>query len=139
MDVTSIFSELLSTNRGPNPDCPEKRRAPDYKLTANLESETLHVELTFLADCHYCCLEWSCHLGLSDGKRWTRLRNCFKNHGVDAPEKFELRLLCLVESGAKFFDMAKPDKNRRCWYAFRNSGEYEYEVQSTENADSSAG
>jgi hypothetical protein len=97
-----------------------------------LEGNTLCVVLTFRAGCAYCCMEWGCHLALADGTRWDGLRRALAEHGVAAPEHLELRLACVVEEEAVFFDPFAPDPDRRGWYTFRPVAAHRYQVSATE-------
>ncbi len=77
-------------------------------------------------------MEWGCHLGLFDGKRWAKLHQALADSGVPAPSKLRLELSCKIEEGAVFFDFSKPDLSRRGWYAFAPADEHEYTVTTTE-------
>jgi hypothetical protein len=132
LDVTAILAELLARNRGPDPLDPDRRRAPDYGVTASLEGNTLSVALTFRSGAAYCCMEWGCHLALTNGKRWDGLRRALAAHGVTAPLRLELRLSCVVEERAVFFDLSKPDPTRRGWYAFKAVAAHCYEASTVE-------
>jgi hypothetical protein len=132
VDVTAALAELLARNRGPDPLNPDQRRAPDYGVAASLEGNTLAVVLTFRREAAYCCMEWGCHLALFDGKRWDALRRALAAHGVMTPPRLELQLSCVVEEGAVFFDLFKPDPTRRGWYAFESVAAYHYQVSAVE-------
>ncbi len=135
VDVTPVLAELLARNRGPDPLNPESRRPPDYGVAASLEGNVLAVVLTFRRGAAYCCMECRCHLPLFNGKRWDDLRRTLAAHGVAVPPRLELRLSCVVEEGAIFFDPFKPDPTRRRWYAFMPAMAHDYQVSATE-ADS---
>jgi hypothetical protein len=142
IDITPILAELIARNRGPDPLNPNVRRAPDYGVAATLEGSTLDMVLTFRSGAAYCCYEWGCHLGLFDGKRWHGLRRALAAHGVAAPPRLELQLVCDVEDGAVFFDMSKPDKTRRGWYGFAPVATRNYQRTASEafsDAEPSAG
>lgn len=132
MDVTAVIREILSRNLGPDPYSPGKRVTPDYGVEASLEGQDLAVVLRFLSGCHYCCMEWGCHLPIFDGKRWDRVRETFDAHKITIPTQLQLHLTAVVESGALFFDLSKPDPNCRLWYAFSIANAYEYQVSSLE-------
>jgi hypothetical protein len=134
VDITAILAELLSRNRGPDPLNPGGRRAANYGVAAALDRDTLAVVLTFRKGAAYCCMEWGCHLGLFDGKRWDGLRRALAAHGVPAPARLELRLSCVVEEGALFPDPFRPDPARRGSYAFRPAAAYHYQVSTFEAA-----
>jgi hypothetical protein len=125
-DVTAILTEYLAGNRGPDPTDADHRRRPDYGVTATLAGGVLEVVLTFRSGCAYCCCEWGCHLNLTEGKRWDGLRRRLIVAGIAAPSQLELRLACVVEDGAKFFDLARPDPARRGWYAFTSTVAHRY-------------
>ena len=97
-----------------------------------MEADVLDVELTFKKDRAYCCMEWGCHLALTDGERWDGLRRALAAHGMTAPPRLELRLSCVVEEGAVFFDLFKPDPARRGWYAFAPAPAYRYQAVAAE-------
>jgi hypothetical protein len=139
MDVTAVISDLLASNRGPDPLSPENRTQPDYGVHAVLDGDVLRMTLTFQSESAYCCMEWGCHLSLHDGKRWETLRQKCANRGVSTPARFQLQLSCVVETGALFFDMSRPDPNRRGWYTFRPAEAHEYQISSTEGCDTSDG
>ena len=139
MDVTAVISELLASNRGPNPYFPETRKQPDYGVKAALDGNVLRMTLTFHSESAYCCMEWGCHLSLHDGKRWETLRRKCADLGVSTPTRFQLQLSCVVESGALFFDISRPDPKHRGWYRFRPAEAYEYSISSTEGHDTKNG
>jgi hypothetical protein len=132
VDVTGVLSELLAHNRGPDPLDPDRRQPPDYGVSASLEAGTLDVVLTFRSGAAYCCYEPGCHLGLLNGKRWDVLRRALAAHGIAAPLSLELRLTCVVEEGAVFFDFARPDATRRGWYAFQPVAAHRFQVAAAE-------
>jgi hypothetical protein len=66
IDVTRILSEHLAGNLGPDPADPDRRRRPDYGVTATLAGHLLEVVLTFRRGCAYCRHEW--------GATWTSRR-----------------------------------------------------------------
>jgi hypothetical protein len=132
MDVTSILKELLAANRGPDPADPETRQSPDYGVAASLDGNVLDVVLTFKKDRPYCCMEWGCHLPLLDGRQWERLHQAIADAGVVAPPSLRLQLSCKIEEGALFFDLSRPDRNRRRWYALAPVAAHEYEVPTVE-------
>jgi hypothetical protein len=132
VDVMAILAELLARNRGPDPLDADRRRVPDYGVTASLEGKTLAMTLTFRKGAAYCCTQWGCHLGLIDGKRWDALRRGLAAHGVPAPPRLELQLSCVVEEGAVFFDFFRPDPTRRGWYAFEPIAARQYQASAVE-------
>jgi hypothetical protein len=131
-DVTSILAELLARNRGPDPLNPDSRQLPDYGVSASLEGNTLTMVLTFRSGAAYCCKEWGCHLALTDGKRWDGLRRALAAHRLAVPPRLELRLSCVVEEGAVFFDPFRPDPARRGWYAFAPVAAHRYQASAVE-------
>lgn len=139
IDISPIIREYLSTNLGPDPTRPGCRVMPNYGVSADLNAGTIGVALTFKTGSYYCCTESGCHLDLPDGKRWEKLRRCFLNHGVDAPNQLMLRLSVQIELGALYFDLKRPDKNHRGWFAFRPSEEYKYDVRCMEPPEENAG
>ena len=132
MDLTPIILELLTNNRGPNPLSPDSRTTPNYGIDATLEGNVLKMALTFHSKSSYCCMDWSCHLAMHNGKRWDSLRQKCADYGVSTPAQFTLQLSCIIEPGALFFDMSRPDRHRRGWYAFKPAEAYEYQATSTE-------
>src|SRR5207249_3237120 len=74
IDVTTILAGLLARNRGPDPLHPDRRQPPNYGVAASLEGNVLSMVLTFRKGSAYCCMEWGCHLPLTNGKRWDGLR-----------------------------------------------------------------
>jgi hypothetical protein len=69
---------------------------------------------------------------LLNGKRWDVLRGALAAHGLATPLSLELRLTCVVEEGAVFFDFAKPDATRRGWYAFQPVAAHRFQVFAAE-------
>ena len=132
VDVTNIMAGLLARNRGPDPLNPDTRRQPDYGVSASLEENALSVVLTFRRGAAYCCMEWGCHLALTDGRRWDGLRGALASHGISVPARLQLRLSCVIEEGAVFFNLFRPDPTRRNWYAFEPVASYHYEVSAVE-------
>jgi hypothetical protein len=118
VDVSPLFAAYFARNRGPVPDDPDLRQAPDYGVTASLEGSAVALTLTFRAGSAYCCYEWGCHLNLRAGQRWQWLRRELSACGLVPAERLELRLAVIVEPGALFFDWSRPDPTRRGWYAF---------------------
>jgi hypothetical protein len=137
VDVTAILTRLLAANRGPHATDPDTRPTPDYGVAASLAADVLSVVLTFKRDRTYCCMEWGCHLGLFDGKRWNRLRQKFAEADMVAPARLRLVLTCQIEAGSLFFDLSKPDRSRRGWYAFAPAAAYEYQVTTVGSGDDS--
>jgi hypothetical protein len=132
IDITRILAELLARNRGPDPLNPDVRQTPDYGIGATLDGTTLDMVLTFRCGAAYCCMEWGCHLRLHNGIRWHALRRALAVHGVVAPPRFDLRLVCAIEEGAVFFDIFRPDKTRRRWYAFAPAAAGSYQASASE-------
>ena len=118
VDITPAFAAYFARNRGPVPGDPEARQLPDYGVSASLDGGVIDLTLTFRAGAAYCCYEWGCHLALSEGKRWGWLRRELGTCGVPVPDRLELRLSCVIEEGAVFFNLFRPDPARRNWYAF---------------------
>lgn len=135
LDVTHIVSDYLAGNLGPVPTDPDRRERPDYGVGAALTDGVLEVVLTFRTGRAYCCYDWGCHLDLTGGKRWTRLRGRLAAAGIEPPPRLELRLDCVVEAGAEFFDMFRPDPRRRGWYAFAPASAYPYSVTASEGKE----
>lgn len=125
-DVTFALVEYLSDNLGPDPDNPGQRRRPVYGIEASLTAGVLDVAIAFLAGRTYCCFEPGCHLALHEGERWKALRRGLAAAGIAVPSRLELRLVGVVEEGAERFDLARPDRARRGWYAFAPSRGYRY-------------
>lgn len=134
IDVAFIAADYLAGNRGPDPNDPEHRQRPNYGIVATLADCVLEVELTFRGGSVYCCCEWGCHVALRDGKRWYDFRKQLAAHNIAAPPRMELLLTCAIEEGAIFFDFAKPDPNRRGWYAFAPAAAHRYQVRAVEAA-----
>jgi hypothetical protein len=132
VDVTSTLVKMLARNRGPNPLNPGTPLPPDYGVTASLEGNTLAMVLTFRSGSSYCCMEWGCHLPFPGSKRWDSLRMALDADEIPAPPKLELRLSCVVEDGAVFFDPLKPDPTRWGWYALRPVPALHYQISATE-------
>ncbi len=132
INATSVLAELLSHNLGPDPLDPENRCPPNYGVGASLDKNILSVVLTFRRGATYCCMEWGCHMPLLNGKRWDRLREELAGHGVPLPPQLQLRLSCVVEEGAIFFDEERPDPIRRDWYAFKPVAAKHYQVSTKE-------
>lgn len=123
LDISACFASLLSENQGPVPGAPEVRRPPEYGVSARLDGEVIDLILTFRSGAAYCCHQPGCHLGLHPGQRWARLRRGLSDLG-SAPgpgRRLTIRLTTLVEAGARFFDVSRPDPGRRGWFAFAPS------------------
>lgn len=135
VDITPIVAELLARNRGPDPLSPDDRKPPNYGVAATLQGSSVEMILTFRSGAAYCCMEWGCHLRLIDGKRWHGLREALTAHGFSAPPRLKLRLECLIEEGAVFFDLSKPDPARRRWYAFAPVSAHRYLASASEADD----
>lgn len=132
IDVTPVFAAYLARNRTPVPGDPEARQPADYGVSATLNGGVINLELTFRAGSVYCCYEWGCHLALHSGVRWEKLRRALASHGVAVPARLKLRLSCVIEEGAVFFNLLRPDPTRRNWYAFEPVAAYHYEISAVE-------
>jgi hypothetical protein len=137
--VTSVFAAYFARNRGPVPGEPEAKEPPDYGMSATLDGGTIDLSLTFRAGSAYCCYEWGCHLNLYEGKRWGWLRRELTARKVPFPDRLELRLTVIVETGALFFDWARPEPSLRGhgWYVFAPVGAHQYTVIVAEGDPSS--
>ncbi len=127
IDVTPSLTDYLRPMRGPHPSDATKRSPVQFGVTADLEGAQLSIELVFLRGRHYCCMEPGCHLGLFDGARWVRLRECLVRSGVTAPPQLSLRLSVIVEEGTLLFDMWSPDPEHHGYYAFAPHDGQRYE------------
>jgi hypothetical protein len=135
IDVTSVFAAYFARNQGPDPNKPEQAQPPDYGVVASLEGAIIALELTFRRGSAYCCYEYGCHLNLYSGKRWKWLRRELEVRKIVLPSRLELRLTVVVEGGALFFDLSKPDPTRRGWYAFASAEARRYGVDVLEAAN----
>ena len=54
-------------------------------------------------------------------------------HGIVAPPQIEVRMTCVIEEGAVFFDFMKPDPARRGWYAFAPAAAHRYQAKAIED------
>jgi hypothetical protein len=138
VDVTSVFADYFARNRGPVPGDPDARQMPNYGVSANLNGATVGLTLTFHSGCEYCCCEWGCHLNLQEGKRWGWLRRELSAGGLVPADRLELRLAVIVEAGALFFDLSRPDPARRGQYAFTTTEAHQYQVTVTEGVGEDA-
>jgi hypothetical protein len=128
IDVTHVSAGVFARSRGPDQSQPGAQIPVRYGIKATMDGKILEVELTFLCKSVYCCYEHCCHLPLFTGNRWDRLRQEFSDHGVAVEDQLELRLTCIIQDGAVFFDFSKPDPNRRGWYGFKAEDAYQYRV-----------
>jgi hypothetical protein len=126
VDVTPVFAARLARNRGPDPNDPDRRQAPDYGVSASFEDGVVNLVLTFRSGSAYCCYEYGCHLDLSASRQWEWLRQELSGRGLAVPSRLKLQLEVVVEEGAIFFDLSKPDPTRRGWYAFARSAAHRY-------------
>jgi hypothetical protein len=136
VDITPIFAEHLARNRGPDPANPDRRQPPEYGIAAQLDGSVVDLRLTFLRGRAYCCYEAGCHLGLTGGKRWNGFRKALADCGIAAPARIELRVEVVVEDGAIFFDLFKPDPARRNCYEFAPVPGQSYRHTHVEGSDS---
>jgi hypothetical protein len=86
----------------PNGQSPEK-----YGISAtdfSSDSKRIHLTFTFLSGRRYCCNCSSCHHGLLVADDYERLRESFRQAGVEVgrPMKIYMRVVC--ESGSLFDD-----------------------------------
>ena len=132
MDVSQVISDILSANRGLDPLDPDRRVPAGYEVQAALDRNILSMTLTFKSEFVYCCFEWGCHLTFPDGERWKELRQKLAANDITTPTRLRLRLSCVIESGARCFDISRPDPKRRGWYEFMQAKSYNYHVESTE-------
>jgi hypothetical protein len=117
-DVTPIFEAYFTGNLGSDPSNPERRPAPEYGVVASIEEGVIQLELTFRRGEAYCCYEHGCHLELYNNRRWEWLRRELSQRNLPAPPHLELHMTVVIDEGALFFDLFKPDPTRRGWYAF---------------------
>lgn len=132
LDVTLILAERMARKRGPDPLHPGSYQPSDYGVAASLEENVLDMVITFRSGSAYCCMEWGCHWTCYNGRRWEDLRKVLAAHDVAVPPKLEMRLSCVIEEGAIFFDFSKPVPTRRGWYAFAPVDAYHYQVSTVE-------
>jgi hypothetical protein len=138
-DVTAAIADLLARNSGPDPVDPDSRRSPDYGIAASLDGSTLDVVLTFRKGAAYCCMEPACHLALARCEGWEPLRSAMSALDVVLPARLLLRLTCVVEDGALFFDFSRPDPTRCGWYAFKPAVSQKFHVTANEGNSSPNG
>jgi hypothetical protein len=134
VDVTPIFVACLARNRGLDPNDPDQRQAPNYGVSASFEGSVVNLTLTFRSGSAYCCFEYGCHLDLTANRRWEWLRRELSGRGLVVPPRLKLRLEVVVEEGAIFFDLSRPDPTRRGWYAFAHSAAHRYHASVEEAA-----
>jgi hypothetical protein len=132
IDVTEILTGLIARNRGPDPLNPGTARKPDYGIEASLERNVLSVELTFRRGAAYCCMEYGCHLALNNGRFWKEMRAGLASQGINISTRLDLRLSCVIEDGALFFNLARPDPIRLNWYSFEPAAAYHYDISARE-------
>lgn len=132
VDVSHILADLLGRNSGPDPLNPDGRLPANYGVAASLDGNLLSLTLAFRCGVAYCCPEASCHLPLSDARRWVKLREAFASCQFALPARLELRLSCVIEEGALFFDFHRPDPHRRGWYAMKPAEASRYELTTVE-------
>jgi hypothetical protein len=128
IDVTPVFAAYFDRNRGPDPNNFGQRQRPDYGVVASLEGAVVELQLTFRRGSAYCCYEYGCHLNLYNSRRWEWLRRELAKREVAMPPRLEVRLIVVVEEGAVFFDLSKPDPTRRGWYAFASVAAHRYQA-----------
>lgn len=134
IDISAVITALLAKNRGPDPYNPDVRQPPDYGIAATFDDGSIDLTFTFRSGSAYCCQEWGCHLGFTLGERWVKLREALSSRSIPVPDRLTLRLRCIVEDGALFFDFSRPDPGRRGWYAFAAVPPTHYEVSVVEGA-----
>jgi hypothetical protein len=126
-DLTSVFVEYLAGNRGPVQGDPEVRQAPNYGLLASWEADRVQLQLVFRSGSAYCCYELGCHLLKSQESEWEWLRKKLFDLNANLPLKLELHVQVVVEEGALFFDLLKPDPSHRGHYSFTSVSAKRYE------------
>jgi hypothetical protein len=131
-DVSHVLSGIMARNRGPDPLDPEIRQQPNYGVAASLDGNVLSMVLTFRRGSAYCCYDWGCHLDLYNKKQWKKLREALALNGVSAPAQLLFKLSCVIEEGAIFFNMLRPDPVRKCWYEFEAVPAHHYEASTHE-------
>jgi hypothetical protein len=138
IDITHIFANYLARNSSPGPTSPERRQSAEYGVAASLDGNVIGLALTFCRGAAYCCYEHGCHLALGCGSRWEWLRRALAIQGIETAPRLELRLTVVIENGAHFFDLFKPDPTRRGWYAFAPAEARQYQVHILEAPPSEA-
>jgi hypothetical protein len=143
VDLTPLYSRILSRNSGPVPGRFGDRQQPDYGISATLDDDLIRLTLTFRAGSAYCCMEWGCHVGPETyyRKRWVRLRELLVEQGIRVPERLRLDLTVVVEEGALFFDFRRPlpSPRNRGWYDFAPvaATTYRHMIEEIESVDES--
>ncbi|MBY0587092.1 hypothetical protein K2X85_07935 [bacterium] len=132
IDISDTFAALLAENRGVDPNHPEATKPPDYGITATFETGFIDLVLTFRRDSAYCCMEWGCHLGFVSGEHWVKLRQALWLRKTTVPDRLRLHLRCIIEDGAKFYDLSRPNPTRRGVYAFKTAEAWCYELSVAE-------
>lgn len=132
-DVSESIASLLISNRGPVCAGSQAALEGGYGIAATLESDTLDVVLTFRCGHAYCCMEWGCHMGLEANGPWQRLRETLSRQNASLPDRFMLKLYCVVEEEAMFYDLARPDPHRKGVYALAPAKASSYDVTVVEN------
>jgi hypothetical protein len=93
-DLTQLFAELLSQNRG----------QADYGVHATMppaHASQIELVLTFKRGSRYCCAELGCHLSPSGPAFWPRLRKRIAEAGIaEPPVPLTLHVSVIVEDGA---------------------------------------
>ena len=132
IDISPVIVSLLSNNLGPSLENPEIKIQPNYGISASCENGLIELELIFRRDAAYCCMEWGCHLGFISGDSWEKFRLVLSAEIPILPDKLTAHLKCIIEEGARFFDLSRPDPQRKDRFAFYSAGPFRYEVSAIE-------
>lgn len=132
IDISPIIASHLANNLGPNPENPENTIHLNYGISASYKNGLIELELIFRRDAAYCCMEWGCHLGFLSGESWEKLRLALSAEIPTLPDKLTVHLKCIIEEGARFFDLSRPDPQRKGRFAFSASAAFTYDVTAIE-------
>lgn len=135
--ISDAFARWLANNQSHDPRNLSVNRLPKYGITATLDADLIELVLTFQSGRSYCCMEWGCHLPIVvvGGGQWFGLRRILLAQHTTLPDRLRIHLRCVVEEGAKFFDLSVPDRDRSNSYAFKSADSFSYEVSIVEGGE----
>src|SRR5438094_851296 len=94
----------------PNEDSPE--RDVNYGISVSdlsPDSKTIFLTFTFLSGVRYCCPYSSCHHGLLFDEDYERLRDCFRQAGMEIGRPMKIHMKVICEVGALWDDGPRGD------------------------------
>jgi hypothetical protein len=97
IEFTQGFVAFMTRARKPGCECNYGINVTDVS-----DGTTIWLTFTFQSGHRYCCSTSSCHHGLLFDCDYQRLRDCFRQAGVDVAKPMRIKMKVVWERGALF-------------------------------------